>query len=374
MSKRVLIISRFFPPEPGAGQERVRAIAVGLAEAGFGVHVVTAHHSYPMYKKREGNWTHPLFDIIRIWIPLFGRKFRLCSDLYFSLRAGISVLIRPMDLLFVSSPPFFVCMVACLVGTIRRVPYIIDVRDLYPETLVHLGAISHQGIIHRILRSMMKRWYRRAARVIVISEQMKQEVMETYGIEHVVVSYNGIDTRDELHKEHSTVLADIPKDKPIAIYVGNFGRVYDFEFLFQVIEQMPDWRFVFLGDGGQRAYLKKMALRYPSVHILSSCPSDELHGALRLCTVGIIALQDIPLAQAAIPTKVFDYAFAGLPTVGKVYGEATSYYGDWLVVAENVQDMVSAIRSAQAPQTALPIYMTRAKQVEVIVQEVKQIV
>ncbi len=347
--KRVLILTRFFPPEQGAAQERVRFFAERIGQQGHTVSVYTTYPSYPDYRHHtQPDVGATSYTLYRFWAPGWGRSWRALTELWFAARVTVQLLLsKKPDILIVSSPPFFLALVAVCVRYIRRLPYIVDVRDLYPDSLVHVGWINATHPLSRLLFTLEKRVYEQAKGVIAISAHMKKTILAKAPTAVVSTIYNGLDYTQ--YRQYETAVQITPpfvhSDKKTVIYIGNFGRVYDFMTILQAAKQLQKtaWQFVFVGAGQQQKdmeqYIREQGIE--NAFLLPMVGMEQIPSYVKAADVGIVSLKDIPLAQGSIPTKIFEYIAAELPVLARVYGEAQEYFDGYITPFSTAEDIVA---------------------------------
>jgi len=336
---KLLILTQYYPPEIGAPQTRLAATARELRELGHEVEVVTALPNYPQGRvfpeyrgkiyRREvmGGVT-----VHRLWLygALGSGIARMLNYGSFALSSLVGLLRaeRP-DFLFVESPPLPLVLPAVVYGTLRSVPIIMNVADLWPDAVVEMGYMK-PGVLLRLFQ-WLERWsYGRAAYVNALTEGIQESLLRVKGVppEKVLYLPNGVDTQtfrpqaadDELKK--SLGLAE----KKIILYAGTMGLAHGLENVLhaaKVLEQETAIHFLFLGDGSERAQLERLQqeMGLKNVAFLDPVPLEQLPSYLSIAHCGMASLRDVSLFECARPSKIFPVLASGKPVIYVGRGE-----------------------------------------------------
>ncbi len=221
---------------------------------------------------------------------------------------------------------------ACLIGTVRRVPFVFEVRDLWPQTLIDMGALKKNGIITRMLREMERFLYCRARTIISLPPRAMDYITEL-GIprEKVVHVPNGIADYDtdfrELTKSAANLIAKIEELRQagylVAGYVGSYVRANGIDTLVQAARSLHDRgviniAFVIVGDGLQKEKLQQLVNRYELCNVLlwPALPKQNVSAVLNALDVTLFSPQNIPVFGYGVSSnKLFDYLASGRPVV-----------------------------------------------------------
>lgn len=355
-------------------------LAKAWAEAGHEVTVVTGIPNHPtgivpeeyrgvIFRRERLGRVH----VWRNWLyatPNEGFVKKTLSHLSFMLSTLVLSVprLRRRDVLIVSSPSFFVVITVCLAHWIWRVPYIFEVRDLWPGVFVELGVLKNRLLI-RLLEGLEMFLYRRAARVVVVTESFR-DVLVRRGLpsESVVVITNGVDTA-AFHPAPEDG-ADIRRQHAlggdfVVLYIGAHGISHALVSMLDVAGRLagtPGVQFVFVGEGAekQRLVAAAAAMGLPNVRFLPSQPRDRVNGWYNAADVVLVPLRNIPLFETFIPSKMFEILAAARPIVGSVRGEARRILersGGALVVdpedAAAIAGAVARLRADPALRAAL---------------------
>jgi len=228
--------------------------------------------------------------------------------------------IRRPDVVIGSSPHLFTPLAAYLVSKKHQVPFIMEVRDLWPQSLIDLGGYSERHLLIKTLQALERFLYRQAQQIIVLGPQMK-EYIDSYGIDQKKIIWipSGVDISRfddfSVHKSPGKVFN--------AMYLSAHGQANALDVLIQAAKIIKDQgirtiRFVLVGDGPEKHGLITLAreLGLDNVEFRDPVPKREVPKTLHEADATIFVLQDIPLYKYGIsPNKLFDYLGARKPIV-----------------------------------------------------------
>lgn len=271
-------------------------------------------------KEKAGN-----ISVFRVWSSdlSFGyRTFfgRLLSYGTFTISAFLAGLLteRP-DIIIASGPPISLGLIAGLVGFFRRIPFVYEARDMWPDDVIELGFIKNPVAIK--LSYALERWiYRRARLVTTNSPGIKKFLIERKSIpeEKVGVVENPAEIREP--KDRNILRKTLGwENKTVFIYTGSHAFVYDFDTVLDVAKELTGENilFVFIGDGRQKPRLLGRIEKENIKNAVSMdpVPAGEVQDYINAADVGFAVLQKKPRLKFVYATKVFDYMAAGKPTI-----------------------------------------------------------
>ena len=366
---KFLILTLYFSPEIGAAPTRLEAMTRELTRTGHKVEVVTGMPNYPCGKissdYRGSVYRREVRDgivIHRVWLYAtvgsgLGRILNYLSFSVFSLY-GLFRASKP-DYLFVESPPPTLSWPAHLYSRLRRVPFILNVADLWPDTLVDMGLLR-EGVALRLL-SWLERWsYRKAAYVNAITEGVRNTLLSKKGVapEKILFLPNGVDTERFRPLPPDNALKNLLGlfGKKIVLYSGTLGRAHGLEHVLQaakILEGERDIHFLFLGDGSERPALERlqgqMGLR--NVTFKDPVPLEQLAPYQSITDCGLVSLRNLPIFEGARPSKMFPLLAAGKPLVFCGNGEGAR------LIQRAQAGIVVPAENPEALATALPVLL-----------------
>jgi colanic acid biosynthesis glycosyl transferase WcaI len=361
---RVTILTQYYPPELGAPQARLSALAKRLVERGHEAIVLTAMPSYPFGKVFNGYggvWRRETVDGVKIIRSFIfpAQKLDMLRRLanYFSFVVSSSIvgafLLPRSDFLIVESPPLFLGLSGYLLSRWKRSRMVLNISDLWPESAVRLGIIQREGMAYRVSKRLEGALYNHSALVTGTSMSIISYIRDRFP--HVPLFHlsNGTDTRefrpDRRTDEARCLLGSA--ESYIAVYVGLHGAAQGLQQILQAWEHLDNespWRCVFVGEGPEKASLKDYAVQrsIPHVKFLDPRPMTEVPALLASADVVIVPLKTyIP---GAVPSKLYEAMASAKPVILIADGEAADIVGQHRAVIVvrpgDIQGIVDALR------------------------------
>ena len=334
---RILLLTQWFDPEPTF---KGLLFARELAARGHEVEVLTGFPNFPGGKVYPGYqirpWVHEQIDginVVRVALyPSHNSSglHRVFNYASFALSAAVigTVLIKKPDVMYVYHPPITVGFAAAVIGFFRRIPFVYDIQDLWPDTVAASGMMSNPGALG-LLGSLCKFVYRCASHITVLSPGFKK-TLAARGVPpgKVNVIYNWCDEKvinvDYEPGEHLASRVD----KFSILFAGTMGTAQGLESVLQAAQicqrTAPTAEFVFVGGGVERAKLERMAekMQLDNVRFMPRQPMHTMGGILAGADVLLVHLKDDPLFRITIPSKTQAYLAAGKPILMGVRGDA----------------------------------------------------
>jgi glycosyltransferase involved in cell wall biosynthesis len=335
---RIAYVCHYFAPEPAAPAARVHELARAWVKAGHDVSVLTTFPNHPLgripERYRGRGWATEWLDgirVLRCWlyaVPNRGVGRRGLDHLSFMVTSVLFGLPRlgPQDVVVVSSPTLFSALSAWLIATLRRVPFVLEIRDLWPEAIVDLG-LMRPGPTVRALELLAGFLYRQAATIVVVTEAFAER-LAAQGIapDRLRVIPNGADTRlfSTATDGSATRRALGLEGQFVVAYIGSHGLSHGLGAVLDAAAARPDVRVLMVGDGADRARLVAERDRRGLANVVMrpSVAKAEVPGLYAAADVCVVPLRDVPLFEAFVPSKLFEMLAAGRPIIGAVRGEA----------------------------------------------------
>jgi colanic acid biosynthesis glycosyl transferase WcaI len=344
--RRFLILTQYFPPEVGAPQTRLAAMASELVRLGNEVEVVTAlpnyptGHIFPEYRGRlavddrvDG------ISVRRTWlVPGMGGGFRrLLNYASFSATSLLGLVrSRRPDIVFVESPPLTLAMPGILAAKVWRAPVVLNVADLWPDSPHDLGMLGDGALLG--LGRRLEAWaYRHSAAITTVTEGIRERLIVDKRVpaSKIFLLPNGVNV-ELFHpeKRDTTELRSLgvqvrPQSK-IVMYAGTMGLAQGLEVALNALKlasaRDPHLHLVLVGDGTTRTFLEARA-RQMGLRTAWFIPPQSLERLARLwagADVGFASLRGLPLFAAARPSKLLPMMAAAKPVVYSGAGEAAA--------------------------------------------------
>ncbi len=340
---RILFLSDNYPPEVNAPASRLSEHAKYWIADGADVNVVTTAPNFPegvLFEGYKNAWysreEKDGVDLVRVKTYItrnegfIKRSLDYISFMFTGFFAGLFQ--KKPDVLVATSPQFFNAIGGWALAKVRRVPYVFEVRDLWPASIAALGAVKYPLIL-KWLEKLELFLYRNADAVITVTEAFKDDLMSR-GIDgdkiHVVLNgvdlsrYSKAETKDvELAEAHGL------EGKFVAGYIGTHGMAHGLEKIVEAAELLrdqPDVRILLVGAGSEKEKIETMVAErgLDNVVSLGRFPKEDMNRIWSLCDVSLIHLRDLPVFETVIPSKLFESMGVGIPVLmGLPKGEAT---------------------------------------------------
>lgn len=264
-------------------------------------------HRFPMYK--EGK--NPLSRACR---------YALCwiNQFYYGLKS------KNIDCIYLPSTPPIQGMMGAFLKKIKKVPFIYNLQDIFPDSLVNNGLVNKRGILWKIGRKIEDFTYRNADKIIVISEDFKKNIMDK-GVpqDKIEVVYNWVD---------QNAVVDVPRDKNklfdaygldrdkfYITYNGNIGLSQNMDMLMDVAADLmydSDIQFVLVGEGAYLETVKrtKREMKLDNVHLLPFQPYEDISQVFSLGDVSLV-ISKPGTGAASVPSKTWSIMSASRPVL-----------------------------------------------------------
>ncbi len=329
---RILLLNQAFvsPDEPG--HTRHFELAKFLQARGHELVIVASDLNYQTGERtvaRRGVYAGQVIDgvrILRAYIyPALHRSYvwRVISFFSFMFSSVWTAMqVREVDLVMGTTPPIFQAVSAWFVAWIRHKPFLLEVRDLWPEFGVSMGVLKNPIVI-ALARRLEKFLYARATHILVNSPAYK-EYMIAKGVPENKVTYIAYGTDVDMFNpqvDGSLIRAELElQDKFVVLYAGALGQANDIDTILRAAERLhgeDKIRFVLFGDGKERGRLQSEAerMRLSNVIFAGVRAKKDMPRVVASADVCLAILQDIPMFRTTYPNKVFDYMAAGRTTV-----------------------------------------------------------
>ncbi|MAW66020.1 MAG: glycosyltransferase WbuB [Flavobacteriales bacterium] len=335
---RILFITDNFPPEVNAPATRTFEHCKEWVQKGDRVTVITCAPNFPKGKVYEG-YKNKLFqkeeiegiEVIRVWSYISaneGFAKRILDFLSFAFMAFWVGLFKKADVIIGTSPQFFTTWTAETLSFIKRKPWVFELRDLWPESIKAVGAISGDSKIFKTLEKIELRLYKRSSRVISVTNSFKENLISR-GIDgdKIRVVRNGANlerfSKRERHRLWEEKLG--LKDKFVIGYVGTHGMAHKLDFILRSWpKERLDLHLLLMGDGAEKMKLQKLAieLNICNITFLDSMSKEDVPDILSLMDVSLVPLKKSDLFKTVIPSKIFENSAMQIPILLGVEGES----------------------------------------------------
>lgn len=310
------------------------------------------------YHEKLGN-----VDVYRTWLwPLPNRKAheRMRNYASFCLSAGMRGLTLPRpDVIIASSPQLLVGLSGWWLAFSRQIPFVFEVRDLWPESLAAVGVGNERSLLHQALGGIAGFLYDRADRVVVVTPAFKDRLIERWNVpsEKIEVVENGVET-DLFVPSSNNARADLRKELDVescflVCYVGTMGMAHGLETLLDAAATLqcrnPCVQFLLIGEGAEKQRIQSLAQsrNLSNVRFLDQQPREKIPALISAADACLVLLKKADIFKTVIPTKMLECMACARPLILAVEGQAQRIIEDagagLVIEPENADALVSAI-------------------------------
>ena len=338
----ILFLSHNFPPEVNALATRTYEHCRRWVASGHRVTVVTCAPNYPrgiVFEGYRNAWRSEEemsgIRVVRVGTLVAPNEGFLRRTIYYvsyMLRAAFfGVTLRDVDVVVSSTPQFFGGWAGVLCRWMRRWPFVLEVRDIWPESILAVGAMKRTMVI-RFLEWMEHRMYGAATHIVTVGEGYKRQLLERGVPESMItVVPNGVDlSRGPVRDNREEIRRELASEgKFVCAYVGTVGMAHGLEVVIEAAEKLrslgrDDIKFWIVGDGAERAALEEKARRngLENVVFTGLVAKDRVAEIIASADTSLVHLRGTALFGTVIPSKIFEIMDARIPIVMGVRGEA----------------------------------------------------
>jgi glycosyltransferase involved in cell wall biosynthesis len=347
---KILYVSQYFPPEMGAPAARADELSRHWAQMGHEVTVLTGFPNHPTgvvppdWRVRFRRLRHTeMIDgvtVARTWLwPLPNRKaherIRSYASFFFSSALRGLNLANP-DVVIGTSPQLLVALSGWWLARWKRVPFVFEVRDLWPESLAAVGASGESTALHRTLGAIAGFLYRRANRIVVVTPAFKDHLIRHWRVpaEKISIVENGVETdlfrpapaaaiRRELARE------DVQTNgRFVVCYIGTMGMAHGLETVIAAAEELqttlPSCLFLLIGEGAEKQRIMELAAArgLANIRFLDQQLRQHIPALVSAADACLVMLKKTDLFKTVIPTKMLEYMACERPVIVAVDGQA----------------------------------------------------
>ncbi|MGJ0507146.1 MAG: glycosyltransferase family 4 protein [Methylocystis sp.] len=377
---RILFFSHYFPPEVNAPASRTFEHCREWVKAGHEVTVVTCAPNHPAGKLYPG-YRNRLFqretidgvEVVRVWTYLAANEGFLPRILNYVSYMASAMLALPgqkkPDVVVSTSPQLFCGLTGLIAQQAMRAPWVLEIRDIWPESIVAVGAMR-KGAAIRLLEALERLAYRRADRIVAVTDSFVDHISARCGVSaKIEVIKNGVDLT--LFDVETSAAAEAAKralgleGKFVAAYVGTHGMAHGLNTILDAARLTGhDSRIVYLlvGDGAEREGLASRAaeLGLGNVRIMGQLPKTDMPTVWAATDVSIIHLKRSDTFKKVLPSKMFEAMAMQRPIILGVEGEAKALLeaagAGVAITPESADELAAAVtRMADDPVLAKEI-------------------
>lgn len=362
-SQHILFISDNFPPEVNAPATRTYEHCKEWVDAGYKVTVITCAPNFPKGKVFDG-YKNRLYqreqidgiEVIRVWSYITanaGFIKRILDYISFAIMAFFaSFFVKKVNVIIATSPQFFSAVSGYFISVFKRKPWIMEVRDIWPESIRAVNAMKDSKVLDW-LEKLELFLYRKADKIIVVTDTFKKNIADR-GIEpgKIEVVKNGV---------YLEKFIPIPKDKVliqklnldgkfVVGYIGTHGMAHKLDFILNSIVNIDEHiHFLFLGDGAEKKKLLELnkEKKLKNTTFIDFVAKSEIQRYISVTDVALVPLKKSDTFKTVIPSKIFENAAMRKPILLGVEGESKqiieSYNAGLCFEPENKDDFIKKL-------------------------------
>ena len=339
---RILFLTDNFPPESNAPATRTYEHCMSWVKMGVDVTVITCQPNFPAGKIFDG-YSNKLYrteniegiKVVRVWSYISANKGfvkRILDYVSYAVMSFIFGLFIRTDVIIATSPQFFTAVSGRLLSLFKRKPWIMEVRDLWPDSIVAVGSMKSKSKIFRFLKKIESHLYRSAQKIVVVTDSFKEYLIDNHKIaaEKIGVFKNGV--RSNFSKYNNSQNVSILRkrlgleDKVVVSYIGTHGMAHALDFILRCTQKVEDnnIHFIFVGDGAEKESLVKYGstLKKKNFTFLDSVPKNKIIDFISLSNYALVNLKRSNEFKNVIPSKIFENIAMYKPILLGVEGEA----------------------------------------------------
>jgi len=269
--------------------------------------------------------------------------------------------IKRHDKIIVSSPQFLPVISGFIIAKIKNIPFILEIRDLWPESIVALGAINKNSYIIKALYAIAKYIYRKSELIVVVTKTFKEYLVDM-GIKEdkIIVIENGFNF-DSTLKPNKSIQAikekyNITNKNFTVSYIGTIGMSHGIEIVLEAAQLIKDVNFLIIGEGAQKKSLQKIVKdkKITNILFIDNIDWQEIVNINQIISVNLIHLRNLELFETVIPSKIFESMALKKPILAGLIGESLDIIkqsrSGLEVIPENPDSLVQKILKVKNDQ------------------------
>jgi glycosyltransferase involved in cell wall biosynthesis len=369
---RILFLSHYFPPEVNAPATRTYEHCKRWVEQGHDVTVVSCVPHHPMGKAYPGYSNKWWFEENKDGIRAIKIKTYITANegfikrtlnyvIYMLMALIVSPFLPKADVVISTSPQFFNGLAGYLVSKIKRAPWLLEIRDLWPESILAVGAIKNKYLIG-ILEWLEGFAYRKADHIVPVTKAFKTHIAARGAAEDAItIIRNGVNLDLFEQTEFDSKLATdwSLENKFVAAYVGTHGMAHGLDVVLgaaKILREHEDIVFLLVGDGAERERLaaELAASGLNNVIMKGQQPKEMMPAIWSITDVSLVLLKKLDLFKTVIPSKIFESMAMSTPIIlgveGEVKGIIEEAASGLCIEPESAEELAAAVLRLKTDQ------------------------
>jgi glycosyltransferase involved in cell wall biosynthesis len=368
---KILLLHQYYLEDDDHGGSRWNEITKQWAEEGHQVQVIAGMMHYTSSEKRseyKGKWfkkkKQGSVNVIRCHVSesynanFVGRLWAYFSFVFSSSWAGLFKVKGKYDVIIVTSPPLFIGISGYLISLFKRIPFVFEIRDLWPESAIDTGVVTNKFII-KLAYTLEKFIYKKASLINVLTPAFKDTLINKKGIaqEKIIFIPNAADfsLSDDLVQNFDVNKFKVENElenKFIITYVGAHGVANHLDQVLETAQLLKDTNVLFLliGDGMEKSRLVKKASNenIQNVRFINPVPKADVFKYILASDMGTSVLKNVETFKTVYSNKTFDYMACKKPILMAIDGVSRALVeqadAGVFVRPENAEDFAQKVK------------------------------
>ena len=247
--------------------------------------------------------------------------FRLLTEILLGMELFLRLFINKQDLILITSPPYLMTLFCTAMARIKRVPYVVDIRDLYPDVYFSAGLLREQNVISVLLRNLEKKLYSKAFIVTTVTKKYVEHIKNNINAgNNILLLRNG-------YSESMVHTVEKKYDVFTLFHHGNLGKFQDVELLLKLAERFSnsdlDIDILILGSGSKDHLIQSSGLN--NIKFFGQMDMKDIYNKISRAHIGLSLRTDDKVSQGAFPVKIYECIAFGIPVIVTPISEAGKF-------------------------------------------------
>ena len=247
--------------------------------------------------------------------------FRLLTEILLGMELFLRLFINKQDLILITSPPYLMTLFCTAMARIKRVPYVVDIRDLYPDVYFSAGLLREQNVISVLLRNLEKKLYSKAFIVTTVTKKYVEHIKNNINAgNNILLLRNG-------YSESMVHTVEKKYDVFTLFHHGNLGKFQDVELLLKLAERFSnsdlDIDILILGSGSKDHLIQSSGLN--NIKFFGQLDMKDIYNKISSAHLGLSLRTDDKVSQGAFPVKIYECIAFGIPVIVTPISEAGKF-------------------------------------------------
>ena len=333
MEKKLLVLGNYYEPEKASGIYIVKNLYEGLADLGWNIDLIIPSPSRGVsseiieqyYGKNERQKNGKLcIERVKIFPERGNMVIRALRYSLIQLKLLAASKHKEADIIYCQSTPPIIGLTAGLIARKKKIPFVYNIHDVFPDSLISMGKVKEKSLIARIGRKIEKEVYSRASVIVTISDGIKENLVgKGISDDKIQVVENWVDTETikpvNICDNSFACEYSIPTNNFIVLYAGNLGQAQNVKIMIDAAEKMIDYRdvfFVVVGNGSEEDEIKKVAKqkKLDNLLFLPLQPYERAAEVYSIADVSIVTCKK-GFGKTAMPSKTWSILATATPII-----------------------------------------------------------